>query len=196
MLFEETYEPLELTDEDKTALLKLARGTLTGFLETGKKPTMQELGLALTPGMKSIAGAFVTLHLHGNLRGCIGEIFPERELYQAVSDHALNAGLRDPRFPSVRKRDLPQLVFEISALTAPKPVASWHDIELGVEGMVMTKDGHSAVFLPQVAPEQGWDLPTTLANLSLKAGLAPDDYKHDAQFEVFEAIVFSEDEKP
>ena len=59
--------------------------------------------------------------------------------------------------------------------------------------MTITKDGRSAVFLPQVAPEQGWDLATALTYLSRKAGLAPDAWKSpDAKFTVFEAIVFHE----
>ena len=60
--------------------------------------------------------------------------------------------------------------------------------------MVLSKQGSSAVFLPQVAPEQGWDLPTTLTHLSMKAGLRPDDWKDGASYLVFEAIVFGEKE--
>jgi AMMECR1 domain-containing protein len=54
------------------------------------------------------------------------------------------------------------------------------------------KAGRSAVFLPQVAPEQGWDVETMLSHLSLKAGLPKDAWREGARFEVFEAIVFGE----
>ena len=60
--------------------------------------------------------------------------------------------------------------------------------------MVLHKGGAGAVFLPQVATEQGWDRDTLLTHLAQKAGLAPDAWRDGAQFEVFEAEVFGEPE--
>ena len=77
-------------------------------------------------------------------------------------------------------------------LTPPHPVASWQEIELGRHGILLQKGDAGAVFLPQVAPEQGWTLEETLTHLALKAGLNPDDWREGASFEVFEAIVFRE----
>ena len=148
--------------------------------------------MAATPAMQEVMGAFVTLHKHGQLRGCIGEIFPRRPLMEAVADQAVNAAFKDPRFPKLREDELELIDLEISALTAPRTVAGYRDIELGKHGIVLYKGGRSAVFLPQVAPEQGWDLETTLTHLSMKAGLGPDDWKNGCEFQVFEAIVFSE----
>jgi hypothetical protein len=183
-----------LTEDDKKELLKLARGTLTAFLEKGKRPSPEELGVAITPGMEQVMGAFVTLTKNGDLRGCIGEIEPRRALYKAVMDHAVNAGVHDPRFPEVIASELPSLKFEISALTPPVPVASYNDIVIGKHGMVLAKGSRRAVFLPQVAPEQGWDLAQTLTHLSMKAGLSADAWKEGASYTVFEAIVFHEQE--
>jgi AMMECR1 domain-containing protein len=59
----------------------------------------------------------------------------------------------------------------------------------------MKKNGSGAVFLPQVAPEQGWDVSQMLTQLSLKAGLPPDAWKEGASFLVFQADVFGENEK-
>jgi AMMECR1 domain-containing protein len=75
----------------------------------------------------------------------------------------------------------------------PRPVESPDKIRLGVDGIVLNKDGRSALYLPQVAPEQGWDLNQTLTNLSLKAGLPADAWKEGTQFLVFQAVVFGED---
>ena len=83
-------------------------------------------------------------------------------------------------------------VQEVSALTPPKPVASWRDIVLGRDGMTLEKGNAFAVFLPQVAPEQGWDLETTLSYLSQKAGLPADAWREGAKFETFQAEVFHE----
>lgn len=170
----------------------MARKTLTEFLIKGRDPQTEDFSGTLTAGMKEVRGAFVTLHQNGELRGCVGEISPRRPLYQAVREHAVNAGVYDNRFEPVRAEDLASLEFEISALTPPNAVSSYRDIILGRHGIVLRKQGQTAVFLPQVAPEQGWDLETTLKALSRKAGLPEDAWKHQAGFLVFEAEVFSE----
>jgi uncharacterized protein (TIGR00296 family) len=85
------------------------------------------------------------------------------------------------------------ITIEISALTAPEPVSSSADIRIGIDGIVLQKSSQSAVFLPQVAPEQGWDLETTLAHLSMKAGLPADAWKEGATFLTFQADVFGEE---
>ena len=143
--------------------------------------------------MKKKMGGFVTLTIGGELRGCIGEIFPRRALADVVVDHALDAAFNDPRFPPLTAKEFPRVRVEISALTPPKPVAFYNDIVIGKHGMVLELRGRSAVFLPQVAPEQGWDLATTLTHLAYKAGLSGDAWQDPrAKFTVFEAIVFHE----
>jgi len=184
---------LPLTQEDKERLLVLARETLQVYLATGRAPTPEELGIEITPAMKQVMGAFVTLHAHGKLRGCIGEIEPHRPLYQAVMANAINAGTKDYRFPSVTLNEIPDLEFEISALTPPQPVEKPEEIVIGKHGMTIEKAGRRAVFLPQVAPEQGWDRDTTLDHLCLKAGLSPNAWRENTAFTVFEAVVFGEE---
>ena len=139
-------------------------------------------------------GVFVTLNdrTTGTLRGCIGEIMPMRPLVEAVVKRAVDSALHDPRFMPVTERELSEIRVEVSALMPPKPVASWRDIVLGRDGMTLEKDGAFAVFLPQVAPEQGWDLETTLSYLSRKAGLSADAWRDGAKFETFQAEVFHE----
>ena len=176
----------------KKVLLKLARATLTYALEHRKMPTPEQLSIEITPAMRKISGVFVTLHKDGQLRGCIGEIFPSRPLYRAVMAQAINAGLNDRRFLQVQPSELKEIDFEISVLTPPHPVASANDIEIGKHGVVLKKSGHSAVFLPQVAVEQGWDRDTTLTYLAKKAGLPADAWREGATFDVFEAVVFGE----
>jgi AmmeMemoRadiSam system protein B/AmmeMemoRadiSam system protein A len=177
-----------LSDADKIGLLRLARHCITRCLRK-QEP---ELDLEITRPMQEIMGAFVTLHRHGQLRGCIGEIFPRRALHEAVKEQAVNAAFHDPRFPRLREDELSQIDIEVSALSAPYPVDSHEDIEIGRHGIVLCKGSRSAVFLPQVAPEQGWDLAETLTHLALKAGLGPDDWQSGCEFQVFEATVFSE----
>jgi AmmeMemoRadiSam system protein A len=186
-------ERIELSEADQSALLDLARKSIAQALK-GRQPRLPgELDVEPTPAMRQIMGGFVTLTIDGDLRGCIGEIFPRRPLAQVVLDRALDAAFDDPRFPPLTAIELLQVRIEISALTPPVPVDSYEDIEIGRHGMVLELDGRSAVFLPQVAPEQGWDRPTTLSFLSQKAGLPTAAWKDPrARFTVFEAIVFHE----
>jgi len=180
--------PVEWTDTDKVSLLRLARHAIENEFGCSEP----DLGIAITPPMQEIMGAFVSLHKHGQLRGCLGEILPRRELYEAVREQAVNAAFHDPRFPGLRRKELDDIDIEISALTVPRRVGSYTDIEVGRHGIMLYKGSHSAVFLPQVAPEQGWGLEETLMHLACKAGLGPDDWQSDCEFHVFEAIVFSE----
>ena len=182
-----------LSDQEKQTLLSMARRAIEYVFEHRKAPRSDLFRGEATENMKKVAGCFVTLNIGGNLRGCIGEIEPFRELYQAVTARAVDSAFRDPRFPQLSPEELRRVTIEISALTPAKPVASWKEIVIGKHGMTITKNGRSAVFLPQVAPEQGWDLAETLTYLSRKAGLAEDAWKMpDAKFTVFEAIVFHE----
>jgi hypothetical protein len=182
-----------LSPEDKKQLLSLVRQTLRYALDHQRAPEPSDLAFTATEALEPPRAAFVTLKKNGQLRGCIGDIFPQRPLYKSVLTNAVYAGFGDRRFPQLQKEEYDQIKVEISALTAPAPVASWRDIRIGIDGMVLNKDGHSAVFLPQVAPEQGWDLPTTLQHLAQKAGLPPDAWKEGASFLVFQAEVFGEE---
>lgn len=182
-----------LTHQEKKDLLKLARWTLEYILEQGKLPSDSELPITLTDKMKEPGAVFVTLKINDELRGCIGEIFATKPLYKSVIQNAYNAGFKDPRFFPISKDELKNIKIEISLLTPPRKINHYNEIELGKHGIILKKGYHQALFLPQVAPEQNWDLHQTLQHLSMKAGLHPDAYKEGAEFEVFEAEVFHED---
>lgn len=184
-----------LDAEARKFLLRVARASMEAAVRGGAMhPPRQDFASNAPKSTLTRMGAFVTLNdkATGALRGCIGEIQPMRPLVEAVAGRAVDAALRDPRFPPVSERELASLRVEVSALTPPKRVASWNDIVLGRDGMTIEKNGRFAVFLPQVAPEQAWDLPTTLSYLSQKAGLASDAWRGGAIFETFQAEVFHE----
>jgi len=105
-----------LTDEEKVFLLKLARETITLYLTEGQLP-------AVSPGHPSLTkkqGAFVTLKVNGQLRGCIGYPLPYKPLYQTIQEMAIAAATEDYRFPSLSPDELDKLSIEISVLTRPK----------------------------------------------------------------------------
>ena len=183
-----------LDAESRAFLLRVARESMECAVKGVRYSIPRSALPAGNSALTSKMGAFVTLNdrTTGALRGCIGEIMPMRPLVDAVAARAVDSALDDPRFMPVRERELANLRVEVSVLTPPRPVESWRDIVLGRDGMTLEKNGCFAVFLPQVAPEQAWDLPTTLSYLSQKAGLSPDAWRSGAKFETFQAEVFHE----
>jgi AmmeMemoRadiSam system protein B/AmmeMemoRadiSam system protein A len=185
----------ELTEEDKKQLLILARKTMVYAVQNHRVPQESELGVTISDAMRCPRAAFVTLKKNSELRGCIGDVLPRRPLYKSVIMNAINASFNDTRFPQLREEECNDITIEISALTVPEPIASPDEIRIGIDGVVLSKDGYSALYLPQVAPELGWDIAQTLTHLSMKAQLPPDAWKEGASFMVFQAIVFGEEDR-
>ena len=190
---EQGNEEEYLSKDEQEFLLKLSREILNTFVETKKIPDFHT-NEELNPKLKGKAGVFGTLTKFGQLRGCIGYIQPIEALYKAVIKNTINAAVHDTRFVPVNKDELSDIDIEISVLTPPKKVSGYEDIIIGKHGMILEKFGRSAVFLPQVAIEQEWDLATTLTHLSYKAGLPGDAWREGTTFLVFTAQVFGKKE--
>lgn len=190
-------DPIGLTAPEQDTLLQLARASLVTYLETEQRPQPEAERFSGFARLRENLGVFVTLRKKGELRGCIGSLVGREPLYRGVAANAVNAAVDDPRFPPLQKKELAEVTIEISVMTPLRPVRDHRSIRLGRDGVVIVDGGAQAVFLPQVAVETGWDLDRFLANLCLKAGLAPDAYRHSRtmQFLVFQAQVFSEKER-
>ena len=128
----------------------------------------------------------------GALRGCIGHMTADRPICEAVGAMALQAAFNDRRFTPVKAEELDAIEIEISLLTPMVRVASVEEIEIGRDGVRLVKEGRSAVYLPEVAVEQGWNREETMRRLCQKAGLAPDAWRQDAEFYTFRSVVFGE----
>jgi AmmeMemoRadiSam system protein B/AmmeMemoRadiSam system protein A len=191
--YEATGEATPLTALQRQQLLELARLTLDGALSAGVLPVPRGYEARLWLHQ----GAFVTLtqKKSGRLRGCVGTIPPVEPLAQAVGRMAVAAAFNDTRFTPVRREELAGLSIEISALTPPRSIAGPEAIVVGKHGVVLQKGGRSAVYLPQVAPEQGWNRDQMLDHLCEKAGLPSDCWHQGTRFSVFEAQVFHEDDR-
>jgi len=179
-----------LNKEQKKTLLKLARETIEKYIIQGiilkyenKDPVLNER-----------CGAFVTIHKKGQLRGCIGMIEGNQELYKTIIEMAIESATGDPRFSPVLPDELKDIDIEISVLSPLKKINSIDEIILGKHGVIVRKGFRSGVFLPQVATETGWDKETFLEELcSGKAGLSKDAYlDKDTQIYIFDAEVFGE----
>jgi len=145
-------------------------------------------------GLDAPLGHFVSLHKAGHLRGCMGIIACAEPLWRRLPRTARAAAFEDPRFPALKPQEWPQCQVELSILTPPQAVAGPEHIHLGQHGIILESRQRRALFLPQVASEQGWTLEETLAHLAAKAGLPPDAWRDaDCVFQVFEAQVIHEE---
>jgi AmmeMemoRadiSam system protein B/AmmeMemoRadiSam system protein A len=181
-------EATTLQDSEKRILLKFARESILRYITTQTLPLARNFPNRL----EYPQGAFVTLKEDGQLRGCVGNLTSDSELGRTVGAMALQAAFNDRRFAPVRREEIDKLEIEISVLTPMKPVAAPGEIVVGRDGVLMSKSGTSAVFLPQVAVENNWDRTEMLENLCKKAGLPAECWEHNARFQVFQAEVFDE----
>lgn len=117
-----------------------------------------------------IAGVFVTLHLGGKLRGCIGTVIPEL-LGPAVQRMAVAAATRDPRFSPVAAAELGHLDIEISVLSRPEPIDGPADITVGVHGLTIQSGERRGLLLPQVASDRGMTAEEFIDAVCFKAGI-------------------------
>lgn len=183
------------TPEEQTFLLRLARETIDRVVDRRASPPHPKPE-DVPERLRRPGKVFVTLNEGGELRGCIGTLEAVEPLYESVINNAVNAATRDWRFPTVRPEELGEIEIEISVMSPNRPIPGADHFQVGVHGIILEKSGRRAVFLPQVAPEQGWDREETLAHLSMKAGLPRDAWKEGATFEIFTAQVFGEHAVP
>lgn len=177
-----------LSNAEKVELLNIARGTLESRLRD-EKAGLCEVGA----GLRQCHAAFVSLHRGKELRGCIGQLVDDRELYRVVQQCVVSAALEDLRFPPVSGDELSELSIEISVLTPFHRIRSIEEIEVGRHGLYIARGPSRGLLLPQVATEREWDRITFLNQACRKSGL-PESAWQDARTEIctFEAEVFSD----
>jgi AmmeMemoRadiSam system protein A len=177
---EKMVDSEKLNDKEGTYLLEVARKTIEQEL-SGKKTAGISETLDSTR-LEEKRGTFVTLTINKNLRGCIGHILPQESVLEGIKENAINAAFKDPRFPKLSLRELPDVKIEISILSNPAPLAySGADdllqkIRPGIDGVIIKKGFYQAVFLPQVW-EQLPDKKEFFTHLCYKAGLDGDEWK-------------------
>ena len=177
-----------LDEEQRAWLLAFARKSIEQYLYTRTAP----LARPDDPALMAMRGVFVTLNKNHELRGCIGHMAEDKPLAQVVGSMALHAAFNDRRFDPLQTSEWKDVAIEISVLTPFTEVIDPKNIVIGRDGVVLKKDGRSAVYLPQVAPEQGWNVEETLTHLCEKAGLDRECCSGDARLYTFQADVFEE----
>jgi hypothetical protein len=178
-----------LSDADKSMLKDIAFSSIRDSLD-GKGISQISNLKSQTSNLFSRCGAFVSLHKHGHLRGCIGHFGEDYPLHEIVAEMARAAAFEDPRFMPVTRDELNDLDIEISVLTPMRRIQSLDEFELHRHGIYIKKGYRSGTFLPQVADEVNWTKEEFVGHCSQdKAGLGWDGWK-DAELYVYEAIVF------
>jgi hypothetical protein len=180
---------MTLSPDDKNVLLKIVRQAIEGkFGKTVHLPPERSETLDVN------AGAFVTLKIENELRGCIGYIEPTRPLVATVQDAAVKAAFNDPRFSPLTKEELSRVQIEISLLHPSERIFSPDEITIGLHGLIIDAGFKRGLLLPQVAEEQGWSAEEFLGHTAEKAGLRRDAWrKSGVQIFRFAAEKFSEE---
>ena len=181
-------EMFQLTESDQQLLLQIARNSVRACL-SGEIFTPPEISSAT---LSESCGIFVSIHKHGELRGCIGNVHAVGPLYRSAAECAISAAVGDPRFTPLTGDELSVVDFEISVLSPMRRIENVTEIEVGKHGLLISKRGHRGLLLPQVATAYAWDRDTFLQETCRKAGLRPDDWKDGATIHCFSAFVFGE----
>ena len=190
----------ELSLEEGVYLVRLARRAIEAALGSGEGVTIDDAPEKLS----ELCGVFVTLNkVEGashSLRGCIGFPYPVKPLVEAVVDSAQSAALRDPRFPPVSLGEMDSVVVEVSVLTPPEKIVVEEPLEypgmidVGRDGLIVSRGSNQGLLLPQVPVEWGWEAEEFLTQTCLKAWLPPDAWLlPGTEVSKFQAIIFSEE---
>ena len=176
--------------EEKKAMMATARQAIYSALRLNYDGDARPVGILKESGY----GVFVTLHLGGRLRGCIGRFTSDETLSETIREMAQSAAFHDPRFPSLSRNEAHQIDIEVSVLSPLKKIDSIDEFKLGRDGIYIIKGRHHGTFLPQVAEETGWDTEQFLGHCARdKAGIGWDGWK-DADLYTYQTEVVNESE--
>jgi AmmeMemoRadiSam system protein A len=182
---------MDLSKEEKNILLNAARESI---LQEFSECDVTEINYKSYPMLKLKLGAFVTLHIDNQLRGCIGFIIAQKSLFETIVEASKHAAFGDPRFPELKREEVDRVEIEISVLSQFEHIKSYDEIEVGKHGLLL-EEGGRAVLLPQVATEQNYDRAQFLTALCHKAGLYGNYWQERMlNIKIFTALVFSESE--
>lgn len=182
----------DLSTDDKKLLLSIARDAIAKRLGI---PFDFSLPKEIPQLLLEKRGAFVTLHINGALRGCIGNFVSDEPLYRLVADMAISSAFSDPRFRPLTPGEFYLIDIEISVLSPLKPIKDVEEIEVGKHGIYIIKDYYRGVLLPQVATQYGWDRYQFLDQTCIKAGMRPGCWKDkNCHILIFSAEIFGEKE--
>lgn len=200
-------EEPQLSADQRSELLRLARTTLTTYLERGCIPDYE----TTDPALNRQAGVFVTLWtiptmtlspdspagcpespaLTLKFRGCMGHTPADLPLCEAVQQVTVTTATADPRVWPLKLEELPHTLIEISILSPLRRLTDVDQLQIGRHGLLIIQGHRRGLLLPEVASRSGWDQFEFLDNVCLKAGLPPDSWP-EAEIYIFTTEKFGE----
>ena len=181
-----------MNENERKLALKLAREAIGEFLEHDLELEPPAEGFLQEP-----TGVFVSLKMHGDLRGCIGYMEALMPLGKAIVRCGIQSATQDPRFPPLTLTELELCKIEISVLSELRKIENPEDVQVGIHGIVIAAGNRRGLLLPQVPKEYGWDRETFLKYGSRKAGLHEDAWRDpETSIYIFSAEVFREKDYP
>ena len=185
-----------LDDASRKSLMLMARAAIAHAIGAAPEraiPVGEPIPRPQSPIPSELrAGAFITLRIKGELRGCIGYPEPELPLVEVVERCAVSAAISDPRFRPLSAAEWSDVDLEISVLGPIEPVDDIGEVVVGRDGLIAEFGRRRGLLLPQVAVEWRWDASEFAAQTCIKAGLPSDAWQKGAKLFKFEADVFSE----
>lgn len=181
-----------ISDAEKKEIIEISKNAIKSYLNTGKRGEQTQ---ARSNGiLAEKTGAFVSVYVKDELRGCIGGFAQEKTLNELLQEMAVSS-VTDRRFENIQLEELNDLSIEVSVLTPLKRIYSADEIELGRHGIYIKAEYNTGTFLPQVAKKTGWSVDEFLGRCSRdKAGLGWEGWK-TAELYTYEAIIIKESEQ-
>lgn len=181
---------MDISEDARWILLKAARESIRSVFGDSDIP---EPDYEKYPLLKTHKGAFVTLTINSELRGCIGYIIAQQPLFEVVCEAAKQAAFSDPRFPTLKEKELDSIHIEVSLLSDFTSIKNYEEIEIGKHGLLL-EEGGRGLLLPQVAVEHKMNREEFLSAVCRKAGLYSEYWKErQLNIKVFTAEIFSEE---
>lgn len=180
---------LSFNEDEQKQMFAIARNSIAEQFDIpGDK-----IGVVSNP-LHIKCGVFVTLHLDGKLKGCIGTFSQDKELNENIREIAYSAAFNDRRFSPLSKKEFENVEIEISVLTPMQKINNIEEIEIGKHGIYIKQGILSGTYLPQVAIEQGWTAEEFVSHCSqYKAGIGKDGWKNKStEIYIYESLIFKE----
>lgn len=160
-------------------LIELAKETIEMYVRDRETPRPTKM----SPEMMNKAGVFVSIHKHGQLRGCIGTFEPTQpNVAQEVIRNAVSSATRDYRFSPVTPDELPELTYKVDILTKPEPIADKSELDPKRYGVLAIYGNKRGILLPDLPGVDNIDQQIEIA--CSKGGIDPDEPAKLYRFEV------------
>ena len=139
----------KVSAHEESAYVRLARATIEQYIKTGRRPEFPDD--LPEEAFSERAGAFVSIHKNGMLRGCIGTIGPvQSSIAEEIISNAISAATRDPRFDRIREDELEFLEINVDILGKPEDIDGPEQLDVKRYGVIVSCGSRRGLLLPDL----------------------------------------------